>query len=340
MVEKIKKINKLAHCRIKNGLLSIIVILNFLLIILNNISSPVIADNPLWINPGGPYYAVIGEPIHFYLDIQGGMLPYNTYWNFGDGNTSNLRFPTHTYKKIGTYGVSATVVDGEGTSKTRYTNAIVYQELSVDIGGPYFGYIGEIINLTAEVTGGVLPYIYSWDLDNDQEFDDADELNISYIWENTGTYPVSIRVKDNISNINISITQVNIKIQNSKPNQPIRPNGAIEGTINNEYTYTTYTYDSDEDQIWYQWDWGDGEISNWIGPYNSNVTILVSHSWVEKGSYNLKVKAKDNYNEESEWSDPLSITMPKNKVINISLLRQILQNYPFFSLLRQYIKLA
>lgn len=135
-MEKIKNINKPTICNIKNFFLLIIVSLNFLLIILNSISSLVIADNPLWINIGGPYYNTIGEPTHFYIDIQGGMLPYNTYWNFGDGNTSNIRYPTHTYRKIGTYAVSATVIDGEGTSITKYTNAIVYQKLSVDIGGP------------------------------------------------------------------------------------------------------------------------------------------------------------------------------------------------------------
>jgi PKD repeat protein len=339
-VEQIKNINTPAICKIKNVFLLIIVILNFLLILLNSISSLAIADNPLWINVGGPYYNTIGEPTHFYLDIQGGMLPYNTYWTFGDGETSDKRYPTHTYREIGTYAASVTVVDGEGTSITKYTSVIVYQKLSVDTGGPYVGYIGETVNLSVNVTGGIPPYTYSWDLDNDQEFDDANKLNISYIWENIGTYTISIKVNDDIYNTNISITQVNIKIKNTRPNQPLKPNGATDGKINTEYTYTTYTYDPDDDQIWYQWDWGDGEISNWLGPYNSNVTIVVSHSWEEKSSYNIKVKAKDSYEMESPWSDPLPITMPCSYDKPIThIFDWLFQRFPHaFPILRQLLK--
>ncbi|MCD6108537.1 MAG: hypothetical protein J7J89_03585, partial [Thermoplasmata archaeon] len=57
-------------------------------------------------------------------------------------------------------------------------------------------------------------------------------------------------------------------------------------------------------------DWGDGTNSGWLGPYNSGETVEASHSWSEKGEYSIKVKAKDINGLESEWSDPLVISMP------------------------------
>ena len=68
--------------------------------------------------------------------------------------------------------------------------------------------------------------------------------------------------------------------------------------------------DSDQDQLYYWFEWGDGNNSGWLGPYNSGVTCETKHTWNEKNIYTIKVKAKDIYGKESSWSDPLSITMP------------------------------
>jgi hypothetical protein len=98
--------------------------------------------------------------------------------------------------------------------------------------------------------------------------------------------------------------------QNVPPNKPNKPSGTASGKINTVYTYTTSTTDPNGDQVYYMWDWGDGTQSNWLGPYNSGVTISTTHKWTVKGSYSIKVKAKDTSGAESPWSDPLPITMP------------------------------
>jgi hypothetical protein len=50
------------------------------------------------------------------------------------------------------------------------------------------------------------------------------------------------------------------------------------------------------------------------------------HSWSE-GSYSIRVKAKDIYEEESDWSEPLTVTMPRNRAINGFFLR-FLEQFP------------
>ena len=68
----------------------------------------------------------------------------------------------------------------------------------------------------------------------------------------------------------------------------------------------------------------------------------MSHVWNIEGTYQIKVKAKDDPNgdgdlsdgTESVWSDPLPIRMPKNKAIN-SVFQQFFEQHPhMFPILR------
>jgi hypothetical protein len=102
---------------------------------------------------------------------------------------------------------------------------------------------------------------------------------------------------------------------NNPPNKPFKPSGESSGNTGDEYSYQTSTSDPDGDQIYYMWDWGD-ETSSWLGPYEGGVTISTTHNWDEDGEYTIKVKAKDEHGEESEWSDPLTVTMPRAKSLN------------------------
>ena len=103
--------------------------------------------------------------------------------------------------------------------------------------------------------------------------------------------------------------------ENLRPNKPSIPAGSSQGKIGEEYAYTCIGTDPDGDQIYYMFDWGDGADSGWIGPYNSGEECSVSHIWNHKDNYEIKVKTKDIHEGESEWSDPLPVSMPKNKIL-------------------------
>jgi hypothetical protein len=97
---------------------------------------------------------------------------------------------------------------------------------------------------------------------------------------------------------------------NSPPNKPVKPTGLIRGKVGTTYTYSTSTTDPDGDQVYYNWSWGDGTYSGWLGPFASGATVNGSHAWSTKNTYIIKVKAKDSFGLESVWSDSLSVTMP------------------------------
>jgi len=146
-----------------------------------------------------------------------------------------------------------------------------------------------------------------------------------------------------ISDVYIGSGRVNankaLNSVNSPPEKPSKPVGPISGKAGEEYTYSTSTTDVEGEQILFWFDWDDGTNTGWIGPFNSDETCEANHIWQEKDNYQIRVKAMDTNDYESDWSDPLHISMPKNNPINTPFLN-FLENHPYmFPLLRQLLGL-
>ena len=132
---------------------------------------------------------------------------------------------------------------------------------------------------------------------------------------------------DSGNKIDIVLISTNYGSTPGAPNKPSRPQGVTTGTPGNSYTYSSSTTDNENDQIYYLFDWSDGTNSGWIGPYLSGEECCATKTWNNRGSYAVKVKAKDVNEYESEWSDPLNVIMPKNKNIITSLIQITLLKY-------------
>jgi len=113
---------------------------------------------------------------------------------------------------------------------------------------------------------------------------------------------------------------MSIVVISDPPETPQKPSGPTTGNIQEEASFSTSTVDPDGDEIYYKFDWDDGTNSGWSGPFVSGEECSVSHTWEKRGSYEIKVKAKDVNGAESQWSDPLSVTMPRSKVSNKNLI--------------------
>jgi len=123
------------------------------------------------------------------------------------------------------------------------------------------------------------------------------------------------------------------------PQVPETPSGPIKGKVGAEYKFYTSMTSQDGDEVYYMWDWGDGTFSDWIGPFNRSATVEASHTWSIRGTYAIKVKAKDAY-AESNWSNPLTAKMPRIRVINktpfLNFLERIMERFPHaFPILRR-----
>lgn len=121
---------------------------------------------------GGPYYAVIGEPIQF--DGSGSSAPDGKIaaydWDFGDGATGTGAMPQHPYATVGTYTATLTVTDDQSASSTCTSEAVIYPgETGIpicDADGPYYGAINQPIQFdgtgSSDPGGGIVAYAWSF----------------------------------------------------------------------------------------------------------------------------------------------------------------------------------
>ena len=140
----------------------------------------------------------------------------------------------------------------------------------------------------------------------------------------TGVFLVKSRLT-NIYEIEVELRYLirDIVGENKAPYIPDAPNGQKKGEINTEYEFSAVTTDPKNDMVSYVFDWGDGTNSGWSGFVDSGTYVTMNHSWSKKNSYNVRVKSRDEHGTESRWSEPLSITMPKN-IITIDHILYIL----------------
>jgi len=89
----------------------------------------------------------------------------------------------------------------------------------------------------------------------------------------------------------------------------------------------------DDHDVYYYIEWGDDEIEDWIGPYESGEEVTISHTWAEQGAFTIRAKAKDIYDAESDWGT-LEVEMPVNYNLN-----QQSTNLLFFQILQRILNI-
>jgi len=111
-----------------------------------------------------------------------------------------------------------------------------------------------------------------------------------------------VPLKNAMEATNVTIREV-IKYLLSFNYPPEEPSidGPISGDVGIEYNYIFSAIDPDGDNVSFYIEWGDGNIEDWIGPFESGEHVTINHTWLEKRSYTIRVKAKDKYGFEGPW---------------------------------------
>lgn len=109
--------------------------------------------------------------------------------------------------------------------------------------------------------------------------------------------------------VRLEMSLTNYEFFNDEPFNPLIPEVGTDGCINIEYEFTTSAIDPEEDDVFYRFDFDDGTITDWFGPFNSGYELTTSHIWTETGIYNVRIQAKDTYDQESDWVESSSINM-------------------------------
>jgi len=113
---------------------------------------------------------------------------------------------------------------------------------------------------------------------------------------------VGVEWDDSKGGINIELAYAHETPVNTMITEIGAPTGDVAVFPETSHDYTCSATDAEGDEFYYKYDWGDGVISDWLGPYNSGEDCIQPYSWSEKGTYNVMVKAKDVWNYETPWS--------------------------------------
>jgi len=136
------------------------------------------------------------------------------YWDFGDGNTSALQNPTHTYMDVGTYNVNLTAINSiSGNDTLTRTGHITVA-------------IAPIANFTASATSGTAPFAVTFtDLSTNSptawawDFGDgatSTDQNATYTYTSAGTYAVSLNASNvGGSNVSTQMSYITVSSANS-----------------------------------------------------------------------------------------------------------------------------
>ena len=93
---------------------------------------------------------------------------------------------------------------------------------------------------------------------------------------------------------------------------PGPPSGPSEGVVNVSYTYCIDLPDEPACEPYFViWFWGDGDMSEWLGPFVAEETVCANHSWSEPGSYAIKAGIRDGCGREY-YTDPLIVNISTN----------------------------
>ena len=152
----------------------------------------------------------------------------------------------------------------------------------------------------------------------------GETVSATHSWSETGVYIVRVRAMDSRMKISEWSDPLVVTIYNSPPNPPLI-NGSSTGKPNEEYYLNVSATDPDGDKVYYYIDWYDGTDSGWLGPYESGETQCFSHVFTKEGYYIIKVKTKDIYGLESDWSE-FQIHIKKEKSPILYLLNPLWGN--------------
>ena len=108
-------------------------------------------------------------------------------WDFGDGNTSALPSPTHTYLTNGTYIATLITFSSAGCQDTMRSSPIVIGGITTIFTGPASACVNETVSFT--VTSNPVPNIANW------VFGDGGigvGINVSHSYAATGVYTIKM----------------------------------------------------------------------------------------------------------------------------------------------------
>jgi len=251
-------------------------------IVYDNIGCSDTIDRPSYITTYDPVAAFTASNTHpcanipvSFLNTSTGGIVYS-HWDFGDGDTSNVTSPSHSYSTTGTYTVKLTVYDAHGCTDIITVTGLInvakpvasfYMSDSVSVCPPLF------VNFTNTSTGGST---YNWDFGDGGS---STVLSPSNMYISSGFYPVRLIVTSMYGCKDTVIHPVNIfGYAGAFSYAPLK--GCAPLTVHFSATLSNVPFIT--------WDFSDGVTSS------ISYTDTATHIYTTPGAYVPKLILSDN----------------------------------------------
>lgn len=230
-------------------------------------------------------------------DTDGVIENYN--WDFGDGTSGTGREIIHTYSKPGLYNVKLTVIDdfdGDCNSNVDELSVGINAPPVANAGDDVRGTIDEIVRFdgskSSDPDGHLVKYEWNFDDGNIEGTKIA-----AHSFSKAGKYNVTLKVTDNSTAIN-DVTIDNITVWVNLP--PIANAGKDVEIAVDEVLTLSGSKSTDNDGVIAEYVWSsNGQFEN-----SDEVT---THSFSKPGTYEVKLKVKDDSGTKSEYAEDIMI---------------------------------
>jgi len=203
----------------------------------------------------------------------------NWSWDFGDGSTSLIQNPTHSYATAGTYNVSLTAISNEGCDSTIVHSIVIHELPIADFSSDVvcFGNATSLTDLTVYPISQITEW--QWDVLNNNSVD-YNTQNPQHNFVAWGTYDVSLLVV--AQNGCTSIPVVNQVVINDLPNAEFQFD---EVCIGFQTTLNDQSSVNNSNIINWNWNFDDGNSSNNQNPNNT---------YLNSGIYNVELEVESD----------------------------------------------
>jgi len=256
---------------------------------------------PLSCTIGGIQSSNGGSPrdVTCFATANGGSVPYQYSWEFGDNHSSSDSLATHSYTSDGDYQVSLMVTDADGMVCSKDTTIQVTSSASFTCQASADRTTGQApltVQFSCTASGGTLPYRYAW------SFGDNSSSSIqspSHTYTSAGTYTAEVTTSDATGmstrySVTIIVAGNASTLNCSASATPTTGAAPLSVSLSASGIQGTPPYS-------YRWQFGDGSSSTQQNP---------SHTYQTVGSYTANLMVTDASSDVCSKTVTISASQP------------------------------
>ncbi|MDE1820810.1 MAG: PKD domain-containing protein [Euryarchaeota archaeon] len=252
--------------------------------------------------------------VSFTSVVNGGVGPFSYGWSFGDGATSSLTDPSHTYSSSGVYQATVKVIDAQGNAGS----ASVWVNVNgTTCQGNCSGSLQAFASASATsgaspltttfyggASGGSLPYTYLWQFGDGQG---AAVQDPTHTYQGAGTFLASVDVSDAAGSLATSFITISVSGGGCSNCTPV-PALTVPATSVVGQTVSLSASVSAVGTFHYAWSFGDGTtLAMTVYSSHFGTVVQAQHTYLRAGTYHVAVVVSGGTTPPSSATSTISV---------------------------------